>query len=80
MTGKESRKRIKGLGMCNTMVFAPQMIIGEVFTEEDGMQVWVSDDQNKIPLMIESPISVGSVKVILSKWTGLKYPLDLKPE
>ena len=27
------------------------------------MTVWVSDDANHIPVRVESPISVGSVKV-----------------
>jgi hypothetical protein len=35
----------------------------------------VSDDQNHIPLRIESPISVGSVKVDMMRYANLRYPM-----
>jgi hypothetical protein len=38
------------------------------------MTVWVSDDANHVPVRINSPISVGSIKVDLMKFTNLKYP------
>ena len=76
--GKETNKKIKGRGKFNTIKFSPEVIKGEVFKEEDGMSVWVSDDQNRIPLMIESPVSVGSVKAVLKNYKGLKYDLSSK--
>ncbi|MCB0687819.1 MAG: DUF3108 domain-containing protein [Saprospiraceae bacterium] len=74
--GKDETKRVKGLGNCKTMLFHPQLVVGNVFKDNEGMKIWVSDDDNKIPLMIESPISVGSVKVVLSEYSGLKYPAE----
>ncbi|NND34692.1 MAG: DUF3108 domain-containing protein [Saprospiraceae bacterium] len=72
--GKDDAKRIKGLGQCSALEFRPQLVVGNVFKDNEGMIVWVSNDDNKIPLMIESPISVGSVKAVLSEYSGLKYP------
>ncbi|RYD61113.1 MAG: DUF3108 domain-containing protein [Verrucomicrobiaceae bacterium] len=40
------------------------------------MTVWVSNDANKIPVRIESPISVGSVKVDMMGYKNLRYPLS----
>lgn len=74
--GKDETKRVKGLGNCKTMLFRPQLVVGNVFKDNEGMKIWVSDDENRIPLMIESPISVGSVKAVLSEFSGLKYPAD----
>ncbi|MBK8502070.1 MAG: DUF3108 domain-containing protein [Saprospiraceae bacterium] len=74
--GKDETKRVKGLGKCKTLLFRPQLVVGNVFKDNDGMKIWVSDDDNRIPLMIESPISVGSVKVILSDYSGLKFPAE----
>lgn len=71
--GEEKDKKIKGQGRFDTYVFSPQLIAGEVFKENDQMKVWVSNDQNKIPLEIESPVSVGSVKAVLKSYKGLKY-------
>ncbi|MEZ4993882.1 MAG: DUF3108 domain-containing protein [Saprospiraceae bacterium] len=74
--GAEERKKVKGQGRFQTYVFSPQLIEGEVFKENDQMKVWVSADRNKIPLMIESPVSVGSVKAVLKSYKGLKYEFD----
>ncbi|HKK76426.1 MAG TPA: DUF3108 domain-containing protein [Saprospiraceae bacterium] len=73
--GQEEQKRIKGNGKFNTMVFSPQLISGEYFREGDEMKVYVSDDKNRLPLIIESPLSVGSVKAVLKDYKGLKYEM-----
>ena len=71
--GQEVR-RIKGMGKCKTLRIEPQLIVGEVFKDKKGMKVWASDDENRVPLMIESPVSVGSVKVVLQSYQGAKFP------
>jgi hypothetical protein len=38
------------------------------------MTVWVSDDANKVPLRIESPISVGNIVVDMINYRNLRYP------
>ncbi len=76
--GIEKKKKIKGMGKYRAMKFMPEVVAGEVFDENTKMSIWVSDDQNKVPLLIESPVSVGSVKAVLKKHTGLKYPLEGK--
>lgn len=74
--GKEVNKRIKGLGRFNTILFSPEVITGEYFNEGTEMNVWVSDDANRIPLLIESPVSVGSIKAVLKEYKGLRHPLS----
>jgi hypothetical protein len=44
------------------------------------MTVWVSDDKNKIPIYIETPISVGTIKVHLMSYKGLRNPEEAKIE
>ncbi len=75
--GKE-RKKVYNMGRYNTLKFEPDVIAGNVFKEGEGMAVWVSDDQNRIPLLIESPVSVGSVKMVLKEYWGLKYEFTAK--
>jgi hypothetical protein len=77
--GKEEKK-IRDHGKWATMRFTPQLVSGNVFKEGDEMKVWASADNNKIPLMIDSPVSVGSVKVVLKSWKGLKYDVTAKKE
>jgi Protein of unknown function (DUF3108) len=71
-------KNIRGLGKFNAMRFSPQLVSGNVFKENAQMKIWASDDANKIPLMIESPVAVGSVKIVLKSWKGLRYDLSSK--
>lgn len=59
--GKEEKK-IPGLGTKKTMKFAAKLVAGEVFTGEEEMFLWVSDDKYRIPVFIESPILVGSIQ------------------
>ncbi|PPK87209.1 uncharacterized protein DUF3108 [Neolewinella xylanilytica] len=76
--GPEDNVKIKDNGRYNTLRFSPQLISGELFDEGDEMKIYVSDDRNKIPLMIESPVSVGSVKAVLKSYKGLRHPMDAK--
>ena len=76
--GLKMKKDIKELGKYNTFHFSPQVVKGSVFKESDQLNLFVSNDKNKIPLLIESPVSVGSIKVILKNYKGLKFPLEAK--
>lgn len=72
--GKKT-KEIKDLGTYEVLHIRPELIAGEVFEEGTFMDVWVSSDENHIPLLLESPVSIGSVKVVLKDYEGLKYEL-----
>lgn len=63
-------------GKYNAIKLSPLLIKGNMFKDDDKMTVWVTDDANHIPVRIESPISVGSVKIDLKSYENLKYPLD----
>ena len=70
---QNEERRIKGLGKHRCHIFSPEVIEGEVFNEGTQMTVYVSADENKIPLMIESPVRVGKVKAVLQKHKGLRH-------
>lgn len=53
----------------------PLLIKGKVFKEDDGMTVYLTDDGNKLPVMIEAKIRVGSVKCMLNGVNNNMYPL-----
>ncbi len=74
--GGKEMKDIKDLGKFKTVKVQPDLVAGNVFKEGDKMTLWISDDANKLPLLIESPVSVGSVKAVLKSYTGLKHKLD----
>ena len=62
----------------NTMKFRPYVQAGRVFKEEESLTVWISDDENKIPLRIKADLAVGSLRGDLIQYKGLKYSLPLK--
>lgn len=62
-------------GTFNAIKFKPLLIKGTIFQGGEKMTVWVSDDRNHIPLRINSPISVGSIKVDMIGYSDLLYPL-----
>ncbi len=72
--GKETVKT--KFGKFRTIKFRPLLLKGTLFEGGEKMTVWVSDDFNKVPVRIESPIVVGSVKVDLMGYKGLRYPLS----
>jgi hypothetical protein len=61
-------------GKVKTMIFRPLVQSGRVFKEEESLTVWISDDENKIPLRIKASLAVGSIKADLESFKGLKYP------
>lgn len=72
--GKEDVKT--KYGKFKAIKFKPLLIKGTIFEGGEKMTVWVSDDANRIPLRIESPIVVGSVKMDMMSYRNLRYPLS----
>ena len=71
--GKETIKT--RYGKFRTIKFKPLLVKGNMFEGGEKMNVYVSDDENKIPVRIESPLVVGSVKVDMMSYKNLRYPL-----
>ena len=55
--------------------FAAKMVQGTIFRGEEDVLIWVTDDENKIPVYIEAKIIVGTVKAYLTGTKGLKNPV-----
>ena len=77
--GREE-KNIKGIGKFKALKYVCQLAnaSGDSFIDGSEFTIWISDDRNRIPIYVESPIRVGSVRVRLSAYSGLKYSLKLK--
>jgi hypothetical protein len=70
--GKASIKTPKGKYNC--IKFSPLLIEGTIFTGGEDMVVYVNDDDNKIPIYIETQILVGKIKVYLTHTEHLRSP------
>ena len=71
--GKETIKT--KYGKFNAIKLKPLLLKGSIFEGGEKMTIWVTDDANHIPVRVESPITVGSVKIDLMHYENLKYPL-----
>ena len=52
------------------------LLQGDFFPEGEYMKIWFTDDQNHLPVQVETKIQVGSVKAILLEAKSMKYPLS----
>lgn len=59
-------------GTFNTIKISPLLIEGTIFKGGEKMAIWVSDDANHLPVRIDSPILVGSIKVDLMGYDKLR--------
>ena len=75
--GKEE-KEVKGLGKVKTLKLACQITDseGNPFEDGDEFYVWLTDDRNKVPVYLESPVKVGSIRARLVSYKNLKFPKD----
>ena len=62
-------------GRFKVIKLAPLLVKGSMFDGGEKMIVWVTDDDNHIPVRIETPIIVGSIKVDLDGYENIRHPL-----
>lgn len=66
------KDRIKTkMGVFNCLKFKPMVIKGKVFDESYPITMWVTDDINRIPIYIESKLSVGIARIELTDCDGI---------
>lgn len=74
--GREDIKTKFGKVSC--MIFRPYVQAGRVFKEDESLTVWISDDENKIPIRLKASLAVGSLKADIESFKGLKTTLKVK--
>lgn len=75
--GREELK-IRRTGTFRALKFVCTMATEDGSTFEEGMAftIWISDDANKIPLLIDCPIRIGRVRVTLTEGYRVLHPMD----
>jgi hypothetical protein len=71
--GRETFK--SELGKINCIVLEPQLKEGKVVKNGENMRVWLSDDQNKIPVRVQASILAGSLNMDITSVKNLVSPL-----
>lgn len=63
------------LGTFRCLRLKPMLAVGDVFTEKYPMTLWVTDDDNHLPVLARSAVFVGNIKMELMKYEGLANEL-----
>lgn len=73
------RVRYRGRGEVKTkfgkikcIKITPVMPENQLFKGENSIRVWISDDDNKIPVKVEADIFIGAIELELKRHKGLK--------
>ena len=72
--GRETIKIGKDKIRC--LRFGPVTEVGRAFKSQNDMAMWLTDDENFLPVKILISLKVGSFKIFLEQYEGLKYPFD----
>lgn len=67
-------------GKVKTLKLRPYVQSGRVFRSSESITLWVSSDDNKIPLRLQADLSVGSITADLEEFKGLKNPFEIVVE
>lgn len=66
--------KIKGLGKVKTIKFGAKLLEGEVFKGDSDMLIWVTDDDNRLPVYFEAPLLIGTAIGRMTSYQNLKHP------
>ena len=66
------------LGRFECLKFKPGVVTGYVFDEESPMIIYVSNDRNHLPILAISELMVGSVRMELIDYEGVRNAVAIK--
>ncbi|WKD85170.1 hypothetical protein KCTC32516_00509 [Polaribacter huanghezhanensis] len=64
-------------GKIKTLKFRPMVQAGRVFKENESVTIWITADENKIPIKLKASLSVGSLKAELDAYKGLANSFEI---
>jgi len=76
--GRETVKTKLGKFRC--IAFRPMVATGYAFDDPYPITLWLTDDANRIPVLLESEQSVGRARIELISYSGLANPITAKLE
>ena len=65
-------------GKIECLKFKPTTKRSRIFRGEGSITIWLSNDQNRIPVRIQADLLIGSIKADLNNFDGLVAPLLAK--
>jgi hypothetical protein len=75
--GKEDIKTRAGIKY-HCIKFSALLVEGTIFKGGEDFFVWVTDDKNRVPVLVDAKILIGSVKACLESTEGLLNRIEAK--
>lgn len=72
--GRETLKT--KFGKISAIKIRPYVQSGRIFKESESVTMWISDDENLVPLKIKAGLLVGSLNADLYEYKNLKSPIS----
>lgn len=60
-------------GKVKTLKFMPLVQAGRIFKEQESVTIWITADDNKIPVRLRANLRVGSLRAELEAYKGLEH-------
>ncbi|MBN2485615.1 MAG: DUF3108 domain-containing protein [Bacteroidales bacterium] len=70
--------KLKDMGTFECMKFTVMLVEGTIFHGGEDLSIWVTNDKNRIPVYVESPILVGNIRARITNIKNNRYPLTSK--
>lgn len=65
-------------GNVRCLKLRPYVQSGRVFSEQESVTLWVSDDKNKIPIKMRADLRVGAIDCDLDNFKNLQHPFNIE--
>ena len=75
--GKEKLK-VRKMGYYRAMRLSCTLVAGVLFEGDQELQVWLSDDDNRMPLAVMVPLKMGTLWAWFKGAEGAKFPMTSK--
>ena len=67
-------------GKILSLKFKPYVKTGRIFDEKESVTIWITKDENKIPIKIRAQLAVGSLVARLDAFKGLAHSFKISQE
>ena len=64
-------------GLVECLKLRPYMESGRVFRDNEGIKLWVTNDENRIPIKVKADLRVGSIVANLVTFRGIANPFKI---
>ena len=51
--------------------------LGEFLEKKESVTLWITDDENKVPIRLQAELAIGAIKADLNRFKNLNHPFKI---